>query len=150
MTLPARLRSDQNGDVAIGIEPHLRGFLAHGAANLDIGAKTDAAHQTLLLRGLGAFWKFLPLGNVHRALHVRREITGVVDLAGGGRVRHRARRNEVLAPDRIRRHAELARGGIDQTLDHIGRLGPPGTAIGIHRNRVGEDRADAAMESLKT
>ena len=32
---------------------------------------------------------------------------------------------------------ELARGGIDQPLDQIGRLRPPGAAIGAHRHRVG-------------
>ena len=46
------------------------------------------------------------------------------------------------------RHAEFSRAGIDQALDHIGRLGASGAAIGIDRHGVGEDGADAAVEGL--
>ena len=79
---------------------------------------------------------------------MRREVAGIVDLAGGGLVRHRPRGDEILAPDRIRRHAELAGCRIDQPLDHVGRLRPPGAAIGVDRHGVGEDGADAAVEGL--
>ena len=79
---------------------------------------------------------------------MRGKIAGIVDLAGRGLVGHRARRDEILAPDRIRRHAELARGRIDQPLHHIGRLGAAGAAIGIDRHGIGEHGADAAMEGL--
>ena len=82
------------------------------------------------------------------AFHMRGEIAGIVDLAGRGLVRHRFRRNEILAPDRIRRHAEFPRGGIDQTFDHVGRLRTAGAAIGIDRHGIGEHRADAAVERL--
>ena len=79
---------------------------------------------------------------------MRGKVAGVVDLAGRGLVGHRARRNEVLAADRIDRHAELARGCIDQPLEHIGRLRTAGAAIGIDRHGVGEDRTHAAVKSL--
>ena len=148
VALPARLGADQDGDVAVGVERHVGGLVAHGAAHLDIGRKPDAAHQALLLGGLGALGKFLPVGDFHRPLHVRGEVAGIVDLAGRGLVGHRARRDEILAPDRIRRHAEFSRGGIDQPLDHIGRLGTSGAAIGIDRHGVGEHRADPAVERL--
>src|SRR5436305_9758776 len=107
MTLPARLGADQNRDVTIGIESHIGGLLAHGAPNLDIGRKPDAANETLLFRGLGALGEFPPVGNFHRPLHMRREFAGIVDLAGGGLVRHCPRRDKSLAPDRIRSHSEL-------------------------------------------
>src|SRR5579863_3577422 len=61
MALPGRLRADQDRHVAIGIELHLRGLLAHGAADLDITRKPDAAQKALLLRSLRAFRKILPL-----------------------------------------------------------------------------------------
>ena len=61
VALPARLRADQDRDVAIGIEPHIGGLLAHGAADLDIARQADAAHQALLLGGLGALGKLLPV-----------------------------------------------------------------------------------------
>ncbi len=148
MALPGRLRADQDGDVAIGANSNIGGLVAHGAADFHIGGHADTANQALLLRGLGPLWKFLPARDIHRAFHMRGEIAGVVHLAGRGLVRHRLRRNEVLAADRIRRHAELARALIDETLDDIGRLRTAGAAIGIHRHRIGEHRADAAMECL--
>src|SRR5439155_18734449 len=80
MTLPGRLRTDQNGDVAIGIERDLGSFIRpHAAAHLDIARKPDAAHEPLLLGGLGALGKLLPAGDLHRALHMRGEVAGVVD-----------------------------------------------------------------------
>ncbi len=148
VALPARLRADQDADVAIGVERHIGGLLAHGAAHLDIGAEPDAAHQPVFLRGLGAPGKLLPVADFHRPLHMRGEVAGVIHLAGRGLVRHRARRNEVLAPDRIRRHAEFSRGGIDQPLDHVSRLGTSGATIGVHRHGVGEHGADAAVKRL--
>ena len=89
MALPGRLGPDQDGDVAVGIEPDVGGLLAHGAADLDIGGEPDAAHKTLFLRGLGALGKFLPVGDLHRALHMRGEVTGIIDLACCRLVRHR-------------------------------------------------------------
>ena len=79
---------------------------------------------------------------------MRGEVAGIVDLSGRGLVGHRLRRNEILAPDRIRRHAELTCRRIDQPFDHIRRFGTPGAAIGIHRHGVGEYGADATMEGL--
>ena len=148
VALPARLGADQDRNVAVGIEPHLGGLLSHRAADLYIGGETDAAHEALLLRRLGALGKFLPVGDFHRALHMRGEVAGIVDLSGRGLVGHRLRRNEVLAPDRVRRHAELACRRIDQPFDHISRLRPPGAAIGIDRHGIGEHGAHAAMEGL--
>ena len=104
--------------------------------------------RPLLLRRLGALGKFLPVGDFHGPLHMRGEVAGIVDLPGRRLVGHRARRDEILAPDRIRRHPELARRRIDQPLDHIGRLRAPGAAIGIDRHGMGEHRADAAVEGL--
>src|SRR5262249_8384767 len=59
--LPARLRADQDGDVAIGVEPDIGGLFAHHAADLDIARKANAANQALFLGRLGALWKLLPL-----------------------------------------------------------------------------------------
>ena len=70
------------------------------------------------------------------------ELAGIVHLAGRRRVGHRLRPDEVLAPQRVGRDAEFVRGHIDQTLDQIGRLRPPGAAIGIDRQRVGEGGGD--------
>ncbi len=148
VALPGRLGTDQDRDVAVGLEPDVGGFLAHRAANLHIGGKPDAAHQTLLPRRLGAPGKFLPVRNFHRPLHMRGEVARIVDLPSSCFVRHRPRRDKILAPDRIRRHPELARRCIDEALDHVGGIRTPRAAIGINWHGVGEDRADAAMERL--
>ncbi len=42
--------------------------------------------------------------------------------------------------------ALLARADFDQTLDHEGRLRPPGAAIGVDRHGVGVDRIDLAID----
>ena len=52
---------------------------------------------------------------------------------------------KLRAPQRVGRDAEVARGGIDQPLDHIRRLRPPRAAIGIDRHGVGVDAAHAHM-----
>src|SRR5690606_27370 len=86
MALPARLRADQDGHVAIRVEPDIGGLLAHGAADLDIARKPDAADQPVLLGRFGALRKFLPLGDLHRALEMRAEIAGIVDRSEERRV----------------------------------------------------------------
>ena len=65
----------------------------------------------------------------------------VVDLAGRRRVGQRLRLDQVLAAQRVGRHADFARGVIDRALDQIGRLGATGAAIGIDRHGVGIGRA---------
>ena len=82
MALPARLGADQDRDVAIGIEPHIGGLLAHGAADFDVSAKSDAAHQALLPGELRALRKLLPFRDLHRPLHVRGEVAGVINHVG--------------------------------------------------------------------
>ena len=51
-------------------------------------------------------------------------------------------RNEVLLADLDRIHLQLRRDEVDQPLDHEGRLGPPGAAVGVRRRRVREDAVD--------
>ena len=97
----------------------------------------------LLARIFGALLEAVPVDDLLRPRHVGGEFAGVVDLAGRGLVRHRLRPDEILPPQRVRRDADLARGGIDQPLDHIGRFGPAGAAIGIDRHGVGVGRAHA-------
>ena len=58
----------------------------------------------------------------------------------------RERFDEILLPQIGRIDAELARADLDQPLDHEGRLGPPGAAIGIDRHGVGVDRVDLAVD----
>ncbi|MGY4596790.1 hypothetical protein ACVWXL_004536 [Bradyrhizobium sp. GM22.5] len=131
MALPARLGADQDRDIAIGVHPHIGGLLAHGAADLDIARKSDAADQAVLLGRLGTLAKILPLGDLHRALQMRGKVAGIVDLAGRGLVGQRLRLDEILAADGIHRHVEFSRAGVHEAFDDVSSLRPPGAAIGI-------------------
>ena len=99
------------------------------------------------LRLRRALVEAVPVGELLRARHGAGEVAGIVDLAGRRLVGQRLRLDEVPAADRIGRDAEIARDGVDQPLDQIGRLRPPGAAIGIDRHRVGVDAAQAHMRS---
>src|SRR5438445_723382 len=70
-------------------------------------------------------------------------ITAVDDQPEVLRERKVLRLNEVLAPDRDRVHADLARDQVNHPLDKMGRLGSAGSAVGVGRHLVGEhpDRA---------
>ena len=140
MALPGRLRADQHRDDAVRVEPHDRGLRAVVAARLDVGREADAAQLAGFFDCAAAALEAGPVADLLRARHVAGELAGIVDLAGRRRVRHRLRLDEVALAQRVRRDAELARRGVDQPLDHIGRLGPPGAAIGIDRHRVGVGR----------
>ncbi len=65
-------------------------------------------------------------------------VAGVVGEADRRRIRKLA--DEIAAADFRRIEFHLARGGFDQTLDHVGRFGAACAAIGIDGNGVGEDR----------
>ncbi len=54
--------------------------------------------------------------------------------------------NHVAAADLGLVDAEIARGDVDQPLQHEGRLRPPGAAIGIDRHGVGEDHLHFAID----
>ena len=58
--------------------------------------------------------------------------------------RHRVRelRDEVLAPKLERVHAELARERVHRALEHVRRLRPAGSAIGVRRSGVREDAGE--------
>ena len=94
-------------------------------------------------------WEIPSIDDVLRPFQMRSKIAGIVDFASRGFVWHRARRNEILAADRIRRHAELARGCIDKTLHNIRRFGASCAAISIDWHGVGEDCPHAAMKRLE-
>ena len=145
MALAGRLRADQHGDAAVAIEPHVCRFWPVIAASLDIGGDADAAQAAGALGGGGAFVKAVPVGNFLRARHVACEIARVVDFSGRRRVRHRLRLDRILAAQRVGRGVEIARRRIDQPLDQIGGLRPPGAAIGVDRNGVGIGRAQPHM-----
>ena len=65
---------------------------------------------------------------------------------GRRRVGHRRRRHEIDAADGVGAHAELARRRIDEALEQVGGLRPPGAAIGADRHRVGAHALDVHVD----
>ena len=61
-------------------------------------------------------------------------------------IRHRLGPDEIAPAQFLRRDPEPARGVVDQPLDRIGRLRPPGAAIGVDRHGVGEHALDPDMD----
>ena len=84
--------------------------------------------------------KSLPIGDIHRPIHVLFVAAAVIEHADGIAVRHGFRPHQVFAPQRDAVDAELVGRGIDQPLDGEGHFGPAGTAIGLGRHGVGEHR----------
>ena len=138
--LPGRLRADQHGDAAVVVEPHARGVGPVVAAGLDIGRDADAAQPPGFLRSRQPALEAGQIGDLLRALEVGGESRRNRRSCRSRSCRASPWLDEILPPQRVGRDAELARGGVDQPLDHIGRLRPPGAAIGVDRHGVGERR----------
>src|SRR5690606_7545295 len=135
VALPVAVRAGQNLDRADSVDAHLRALpeadaraqRAHrrrrrDAAGLDVATHADAA-QPALLRSFGA--TLLEAGIVsrlHRGFERRLVVAGIVVHDDRRLVGELA--DEVLAPQLRRRHSQLARGRLDDTLEQVGRLGP--------------------------
>ena len=142
VALPVRLGADIDGGAAVLVEGDLHVLaLAPGGA-LDVAGEPDAAHQPLGPGLRGAGLEAVPVGRLDGAAHMGGEVAGIVGAVADRRgVGHRARRDEVAPADLGRRDPGLTRRPIDQALDQVGRLRPPGAAIGIDRHGVGVDAA---------
>ena len=107
--------------------------------DFDVIGKPEAKELAALLRGAAARGKALPVGDLHRPIHILFVAAGIVEHADGIAVRHGVRPHQVLAPQLDPIDAELFGGGVDQPLDGIGHFGPAGAAIGVGRHGVGVD-----------
>ena len=72
---------------------------------------------------------------LERAVEVAGELAAVVDAPALRLVGHLLRRDEVALADLDRTETGVAAALVDQPLDQIGRLRPPGAAIGVDRRR---------------
>ena len=112
---------------------------------LDGVGEADAAQHAALGRLLAPRLEALPVGELHGAVHVLLEAPAVVGEGERRLVGHGLRRDGV-APAQLRRiDLHLVGGDVDQPLDHVGRLGPAGAAIGRGAVRVGQHAGDRDM-----
>ena len=104
--------------------------------------------RSLPLRSLCArrLAKRRPFRRRHAAVHHLLELAGIEQELGRRRIGHRRGRHEIDAADGVGVHAELARRGIDEALEQISGLRPPGAAIGADRHGVGAHALDVDMD----
>ena len=114
------------------------------AAGLDVARVPQPALLALLLRRRARAANPATSASSIALSRCARVVAGVVGQPDGCRVGELG--DEVLAPDLGRIHLHVARGLLDDALDHVGRLGPPGAAVGVDRRGVGEYRLDLAVD----
>src|SRR5581483_3622203 len=141
--LPARPDADRQQQAAFARKRDPRALARLAAGDLE---KTPDAEPAPLAAGLGlrpAGGKAGGVGPRQRIGDDRGELAAVEDGAERACIRKLRRGDQVAAAKLDRVDADLARGSVDQPLDAVIRLGPPGAAIGAGRHGVGEDAADA-------
>ena len=132
-------------DVVV-LELDRRGLGKAAAAALGIGRHADAAQLAVALALRAPLGERRPFRRGHAQVHHLFEFAGIEQEFCRRGVRHGRRRHEIDAADGVGAHAELARRGVDQPLEQIGGLGPPGAPIGADRHSVGADALDVDVD----
>ena len=114
------------------------------AAGFHEGRIAEPAQLAVPGRLAPALAETLHVGHLHGLDEHSFVVAGVVHHDDGRLVRELA--DEVALSEGRRIDAELARGDLDQPLDHEGRLWAPRAAIGIDRRGVGIDRVDLGID----
>ncbi len=138
--LPARLRADHHIDAPFRQDREPRLLVGGPDRGLDVIGKAAPEQLAALARLPPAPLEALPIGDLHRPVHVLGVAAAVIEHADPVAVRHGGRLDQVAAPQLDAVDAELDRGRIDQPLDRIGHLRTARAAIGLGRHRVGVDR----------
>ncbi len=143
--LPHRHRSGAQDQRAILRKPQrgqvLRRAQERPAGDLDAVAQADAAQLAARLGVRASCREVVEFRQRRRGLHVAFELAAIVGEGQRGLVRHRFGRDQVAPAQLVRLDAQLARRDVDQPLDRIGCLRPPGAAIRRGRHRVRHDAA---------
>ena len=114
------------------------------AAGLDEGGEADSAQLALGRRSRLARSHALVVGVDQRLVERARVVADVIGHDDRRLVRERG--DEVLAAEFGGVAAGFARGKLHQALDHEGRLGTAGAAIGVDRRRGGVDRIHLGVD----
>ena len=114
------------------------------AAGLDIGRVAQAAELPALFGLLAPRLEPRDIGELQRVSECRVVVAGVI--AQRDRRLVRKLLDEIAPANLDAVDPQLARGGIDQPLHDIGRLGTPGAAEGVHGRGMGKYRRDFAID----
>ncbi len=142
MALAHRLGSGMEGHGPVVAEAQLHDLVEDAAGHLQEAGEADTAQPSGPLGSRAPLREPRPVGQGEGLVHDRLELAAVVDGSVRGRIGHRAGRDEV-APAQL--HPVDPGGGgrlIDEPLDQVEGLRPPGAAIGPERRRVGEGQRD--------
>ncbi len=159
VALAVRVAASKHRRLAVAVHPDDRALpaavqtaaLGEVAARAGSGLVDEAgeaySHQHALRaqRGLLAPERAI-VGEPEQLLEQRGRIAGIVDAAARRRIGKIGSRDEVALADLDRVDPERAGAELDQPLVGPRRLGPPGTAVGVDRDRVGVNAAHAEME----
>ena len=115
-------------------------------ADLDPGREPDAAVDAARPRLGASRLEARVVGHLER--HVERALVVARVVAEARRRGVGELLDEVAAPDLGRVDTELVGEQIHHPLDHVRRLGTPGTAVRVGRRRVGEDPAAGDVDLL--
>ena len=144
--LPVRLRADQQREIAVLIEREGAFFPLAPRGAFDIARHAEPANEPALSRFLSARAEARDVGFGEAGAHRALEVADVVIAVGLGAVGHLGRLDEIARANLLGGQTQRARAAIDQPLQHVGRLGPSGAAIGVDGNGVRVDAAHARVQ----
>ena len=90
-----------------------------------------------------------PVHLLQRRVQHLAEVAAVIGLLHRRHVRHGRRRHHVAAAQLHPVNPGLERGGVNQPLDDVVALRPPGAAVGVHWHRVGEHADHVGVDRLE-
>ena len=146
MALAVRDRAGDEGHSAQWVKTDFRGLDGRVGGLLDGVGDADAAKLAALARLLAPRLEAPPVGELHGAVHVLLEAPAVIGEGERRLVGHLLRRNGIAAAQLRGIDFHFVGRDVDQPLDHEGRLGPPGAAIGRGAVRVGEHARDRHVQ----
>ena len=155
MPLAVAVGAGEDGDAAGRVDPHRRRLVEPGPrperadqprrrqpAALDPGREAEAAQPPAPRRLVPPRLEAGVVRDLEQLVERRVVVARIVDHRERRLVRELLRLHEVPAPDLDRVEPHLPRRLVDQPLELVGALRPPGAAIGVDRHGVGEDRPD--------
>ena len=147
--LARRLRADEHVDVAVFGEADLGTLGRRAAGRLEIVGHADPALLALRRTARAATLEAGPVHLGQRRVHDLLEVAAVVGLLHRRHVGHGGGGDHVAAAECDAVDAHLARRGIDQPFDDVVALRPPGPAIGVDRDGVGERAEHVGVDGLE-
>ncbi len=139
MTLAVGARAGHDGERPVRVGLCGAELLVEAGRSGHLHVRPDADPQRHPVPGLPAAGllgaQLVVTGRRHRRVERRGVLAVVVLGARPGGQREPVRRDEVPATQLDRVHPEVVGGDVEDPFEHLGGLGAPGAAVGVHRGR---------------